>query len=215
MRRIPTPTLTPTLLAGLLLATTPLHAADNGNSFYKWTDEQGNVHYSDHMPADEILRKHEVFSASGQRVRVIEQAPDPAERKRQEALEEKRAAREAERREREAVLMRTYASERDIIAARDSHLAAVDRLIRVIEKQIANSEERLAELREHARQREADGRPVPGHIREEIEQLEADIRRDREFIEAKQAEKADIRSRYHEDLEAFREIMERREREAD
>src|ERR1700688_3466155 len=71
--------------ASLVLSALPAMAA----GMYKWTDDQGVVHYSDQMPADAVNRGGVVFDKQGRQLKKIEPTLTPAQLKAKEADDER------------------------------------------------------------------------------------------------------------------------------
>lgn len=63
----------------VIIITALLFVGISGNvlakkKLYKWVDEEGQVHYSDRVPADQIKKKHEELSEQGVVLEKIENA---------------------------------------------------------------------------------------------------------------------------------------------
>ncbi|HET9762704.1 MAG TPA: DUF4124 domain-containing protein, partial [Casimicrobiaceae bacterium] len=87
-----------------------------GAATYKWTDENGKVHYSDKAPADAPAGTT-VLDKQGRALKKIEAPPSPDELK-AKAEQEQRARTEAREREEQArkdrALLQSYTSENEI-----------------------------------------------------------------------------------------------------
>jgi hypothetical protein len=69
------------LVPVLLLATLTVSAFAAGNFRYKWRDAEGNLHYTDSLPADAGVRGYDVINAQGVMVKRVEPARTPEQRK--------------------------------------------------------------------------------------------------------------------------------------
>lgn len=100
-------------LAVLLTAATCWAAA------YRWVDEQGGVHYGDHMPAQYAGRGHDELDGQG---RVIRRVGSYAERQKQAEIaagETAKAQAAKEQQRSDNALLSTFASAQEIDQARD------------------------------------------------------------------------------------------------
>ncbi len=200
-------------LAGLLAAG-PVAAA----RLYKWVDEKGEVHYTDTPPPEAARHDRAILNEQGIPVKRIEGEKTPeelaAERRRRAALEARRRAEEARRRH-DRMLLATYATEADMVAARDEKIATLETLIRLTRQRIRKLETELERLRREAAEHERAGRPVSEALRRRIRETRRQIRSNRAFIAAKRREQDAIRAQFERDIQRFRELKaEIAEREA-
>jgi hypothetical protein len=92
--------------------------AGDEQKVYKWTDDQGNVHFSDSIPAEHAERPKEVLNDHGVTVGELE-GKKTAEQLEQERIEkDQRVAKELQRRADQALLA-TYLSIEEIVMHRD------------------------------------------------------------------------------------------------
>ena len=116
---------------------------------FKWEDEDGNVHYSDSIPAEYAERPKQVLNDHGVAVEELE-GKKTAEQKEQERIEEEqRVAQELQRRADQALLA-TYLSVDEIIMHRDRRVELFQAQSRVTELYLSNLERRLSSLRDEA-----------------------------------------------------------------
>ena len=116
---------------------------------YKWTDDEGNVHYSDSIPAEYAERPKEVLNDHGVIVGELE-GNKTAEQLEQERIEnDRRVAQELQRRADQALLA-TYLSVDEIIMHRDRRVELFQAQSRVTELYLRNLDRRLEGLREEA-----------------------------------------------------------------
>ncbi len=138
-------------------------AAPAAAGLYKWVDEQGNIHYSDRVPPEEVQRARSEMDKRGLTVKRTEAARTPEDIAREQELSRLRAERErveAEQKAVDQVLLRTFRSEDDILMARDGKVQAIDTQIGVIRSLLAQTQERLAEQHRLAADMERQGTPV-------------------------------------------------------
>src|SRR5438045_9285232 len=112
--------------AWLSLSALPAAAA----GLYKWTDDQGNVHYSDQIPADAVNKGGVMMDKQGRQIKKIDATLTPAQSKLKEAEDERqRAVSKAveEKSRRDIALTYSYTSEEEIDFARQRALQDVER----------------------------------------------------------------------------------------
>jgi len=110
-------------------------------SLYRWTDDNGRVHYGDHVPAEYARIKRQRLNRQGIVVETMA-AQKTLEQLKAEALERKRQAElkraAAEQAERDRILLATYSSIEDIDNARDEKLLLIDGRIDLLDINIKN-----------------------------------------------------------------------------
>ena len=200
--------LTPLLLA-LAIATWGASALGSGKRMYRWVDEQGNVHYSDQVPADQARPAKSILNERGMTVDHIQAAKTPAqlaEEKRQKQLEQERERQEKEQLSYDRMLMNTFHNEADIVHARDSKIAALENVIQISRNTLEHLEQRQHDLIQQAAQAERAGHSIPGEVTEQIQQLREQIRENNHYIDQKRSEQAEIRKQYEQDIQRWRTI---------
>ncbi|MCW9057430.1 MAG: DUF4124 domain-containing protein [Gammaproteobacteria bacterium] len=206
------------LTATLLLATT-LGAGLSGAAqagLYKWTDEQGNVHYGDRIPPQYAEKEQRRLNEQGITVEVKERAKTPeelAEEQRLAKIEAEQAELRRQQRERDRILLDTFSNEDEIIMTRDGKVSAIDAIIRVTQGRIENLRGRLAELTTRAANLERSGKAVPANLHEDIRSARQQITNNESYIIQKEQEQQDTRAKYEADIQRFRELMRLREEE--
>lgn len=184
---------------------------------YRWVDENGNVHYSDNVPPDQIESGHTELSEGGIRKKSVPRVKTAEELQKERELERLRNQQEElleEQRSADQVLLETFRSEDDIRMARDGKFATIDVMILVTKNNVRRQQERLAGLRTEAGNLERTGKPIPKPLRDNITQIERAIRDAYSKIVDKEEQKKSIRTSYQEDLVRFRELKDLPESEA-
>ena len=197
------------LLAALAFAGAPASAGADGKRLYRWVDEQGNVHYSDQVPADQSRPAKSILNERGMTVDQIEAAKTAeqlAEEKRLRQLEDERRREQQEQAARDRVLLNTFHSEADIIHARDSKITAVENLIHIAQNSLKQSEHQRRVLVKRAAAAERAGNPVPKEVAQEIRQVRRQIDETNQYIEQKREEQTQIRKQYEQDILRYRTI---------
>ncbi len=206
------------LTATLLLATT-LGAGLPGAAqagLYKWTDEQGNVHYGDRIPPQYAEKEQRRLNEQGITVEVKERAKTPeelAEAQRLAKIEAEQAELRRQQQVRDRILLDTFSNEDEIIMTRDGKVSAIDAIIRVTQGRIENLRDRLAELTTRAANLERGGKAVPDTLHEDIRSARQQIENNETYIVQKEQEQQETRAKYEADIQRFRELMRLREEE--
>lgn len=197
--------------AGMVLAALLLWPEPGPARMYKWVDDEGNVHYSDTRPPEEVRqrREWEVKSDSGVTVDRIEPPPtleqmEALERQRRAEAARDRAA--AEQAERDRNLLMTFQSVAEIEAARAERLEAIEGQIALTRGRIETLQARLERHRNEAARLERSGGGDPAAVYAEIEDLRERIALNRGFIERQRDEQARIRKEFARDITRFREL---------
>src|SRR5260370_27246025 len=114
----------------LLLATTSFSAGaapPSGRKLYKWVDEQGVIHYGDHIPPEYASQEQHVVNSQGIETEHIEAQKTPE----QMAAEEKKRFEAEQKASRDKNLLNTYVSVSEIERLRDQRLALLSDQIKV------------------------------------------------------------------------------------
>lgn len=197
-----------TILVGLFGYAGNSHAT----KLYKWVDEDGQVHYSSTMPAQQKKKKHQQLDKRGFVVSTSEEAKSDEERAadalaRQEA--EKQAAEDARLKsiqdKKDQVLLLTFSSEEELSLARDNRIEVLDSVISLINKSIASTQQKLNELQKTADDRYlSQGKEVPGGLAQKIEHFSRKIENRNAQLQLKQSEKDKINEQFEVDLARYR-----------
>jgi hypothetical protein len=191
---------TPVLVSGFCWAEPKL---------YRWVDERGVVHYTDHIPASEAERGRTELNAQGIAVDTVAPAKSVQELRRERELERLREQQEqllAKQREEDQILLRTFRSVDDLIMAREGKLAAIDVVIGVARTNIRSQQKWLSDLRREAADLERSGKPVPDHLQASIAKTERYIRDAYASIVEREQQKDGIRLDFDRSLLRFRQL---------
>ncbi len=213
MSKIPTPVETPRcrssryrLTLGLLLLAASLPAQAR---LYKWVDDQGQVHYSDHVPASQLRHQRKILNEQGVEIKTI-RAPKTAAELAAERQAEARRQAEAKKAARQAahdrMLLDTFTNTDDMEMARDGKIAAIEGVIRLTRSRLDNLHKRLDDYLHRAAAFEQAGKPVPPLVQQAIERQRRQIAEYQDFIRRKQQEQEGIRQQFARDIARFREL---------
>jgi hypothetical protein len=189
--------------AWLALGAFPAAAA----GVYKWTDDQGIVHYSDQLPVDGVNKGGVVIDKQGRQVKKIDAMLTPAQAKAKEAEDERQrliAKGQEDKSRRDIALTHSYTSEEEIDFARSRALLAVESQLKAAETYIAGLTQRQQELK---KDKLAYGtKPVPPTLDSELSGLDEELARQDKVLAQRRAEIAAINAKYESDKLRWREI---------
>lgn len=197
-----------TLLTVVLLAmlvTSPASAA----RLFKWTDDDGKVHYGDKIPPKYAKQERKVLNDQGVAVKTLEAAKTPEQLAEEARLAEQRREQErieADKAAHDRMLLATFTTEDDMVMTRDGKIAAIDGMLRVTRGRIENIEETLAELTRTAAEMERAGKPIPDSLHERIQTARTQSARYHDYIAAKRHEQEALRQQFETDIRRFREL---------
>jgi DNA repair exonuclease SbcCD ATPase subunit len=192
------------LLPALLMATTAV-----AERVFKWVDSEGQVHYGNRVPPEYANKERKEINELGRTVKIYEAAMTPDEKMaaqkaaeleaRKKALDEKRAIHDRS-------LLATYASEQDMLLARDGKIASIEALLQLTSSRIESMKQRLHGLTEEAATYERSGKPLPHTVEAQIDNLRSQITRNEGFIREKEQELGDINIQFTDDISRFIEL---------
>ncbi len=203
--------LPPSLLgAALMLGSGQAAAA----GLYKWVDEDGNIRYSDRLPASQAKKKHQQLNRQGlivsttEDARTEEELAAEAEAKRKKEEEDAENARlKAIQDKKDQVLLLTFSSEEELKLARDNRIDVLDSVINLINKSITSSQEKLDHFENHAETAfTSQGKEIPGGLAQKIEEFTRKIENRNAQLKLKMDEKNKINEQYEVDLARYREL---------
>jgi hypothetical protein len=172
--------------------------------FYKWIDDEGKVHYTEHLPPESTGKNTSQLNKHGSVVRETDRALTPEERLLQEQAthrreEEAKTQKEEERKN--VAVMSSYSSEKDIDSARERALASNSDAINSANHNIEVAMKRKEELTK--RSAGFQNKPKPEKLEREIESNETDLRNQQQLLNTKKREAEQINARYDEDKRRF------------
>ena len=182
---------------------------------YKWTDEQGVVHYSDKAPPETPTKGATVLDKQGRQVKKIEPPLTPEQLKAKTDEEERQRAlakAKDEQARKDRALMQSYTSESEIDIARG-------RAVSTIESQIKSAQAFSADLTRRqqtiAKQKASYGsKPIPIELERESAAVDSELSRQTILIRQKQEELVLATAKYDTTKQRWREIVADQERAA-
>jgi chromosome segregation ATPase len=192
--------LTTAILIALLGASTLADAQSSGKKLYRWTDKDGKVHYSDHVPPEAIENaRTEISEKSGMAVKEVDRALTPEElaAAKAKAAEEEAARKAKEEQDKaDAVLLGSYGSVQELERSYQERYDLLDQSIASAEAGVKSQEKSLAELLAHAASLERQGKPVPPNIASSIDVAKKQVAQQREYLAKRQAERVELDDEY-------------------
>jgi hypothetical protein len=193
-------------VAGLTLAWT---AAAGDVTAYKWTDDQGVVHYGDSIPPQYAEKAHETLNKQGVAVGHAE-AQKSAEQIAADAHEHEELLKQKQH---DNFLITTYTSVKDIESLRDVRLDQLKGQSTAAEAYVENLRSRLVSLEERAKRfRPYNANPaarrMPDDLAEDLVHTLNEMRTQRNALTAKNEEVSAVRAQFDGDIQRYRELHE-------
>jgi hypothetical protein len=195
------------LITTLFLAS--LSSASLAGKLYKWTDERGNVHYSDRIPPQEVTRAHTHLNQRGVTVDKVDRAKTAEELRaaeEEERLRKEQQALIAKQKAEDDVLRRSFRTEDDIVMTRDGQLMAIDANIRIARGNIKRLKIKLEEMQRDAAARELSGGKISAAFQKDIDNKNQALKSAYQSIVNQEHDKDRIRRSFARDLKRFREL---------
>ena len=192
----------------LLMLAAPALAQQSANQrMYKCVDAKGKVYYTQIPPRECLGRDAQELNKSGMVINKTDRGPSAAEAQAKEA-DKKKKAEEAEKtkeaRRKELALLNTYSSEKDIEDQRARALKEAQDQIAATEKSIAGAEKRQKEL--DTEKEFYVKKPMPAKLKQEMSNVEIEIKNQTALLEAKKAEIVKINAKYDTDKKRYVEL---------
>jgi hypothetical protein len=182
---------------------------------FKWVDENGQVHYTDKVPAQYLKQHREELNDQGATIKDIKRAPteeEKAELRRKEKARKQKEKVRLEQQRRDRILTDTYTTERDLVAARDARLEAIDSQINLAESIVKDSTSKVESTEKLITQLKAQGKKVPDATYAKLEREHRQLATQKEVAEKHKQKRADIVEQFDGYIHRFRELMEAREK---
>ncbi|HEX7235309.1 MAG TPA: DUF4124 domain-containing protein [Gammaproteobacteria bacterium] len=181
---------------------------------YKWTDENGVVHYDDTIPPEYANRDRTLLNDHGVVVGTEEGEITPEERA---VLNEREAQAEADRKakaeiaRRDRMLTETYISVGDIEELRDRRLELLESQIKLTEVYLGNLRKRLLDLQNEAGEfkpysTREDAPQIPPNLALDLSQTTASIARYEQTLARTRAQQTALKESFDADIARFREL---------
>jgi len=181
---------------------------------YKWTDAEGNLHYSDALPAEAAKYGYDLVNPQGVVIKHVDRAKTAEERAAAKAeLAKTQAAKEsAETRARnDRQMLAAYPTEDDLKRAQRQQADMMDTNLTSARISLQSQEKSLAELLGHAADLDSNGKPIPANLTKKIADMRKQVEEQRTYISRKQKERDDTVAHFDDDLAHYRSLKEPQE----
>jgi hypothetical protein len=197
------------LVVAAMLGSGSLMAQGSGKKLYKWTDEKGNVYYSDKVPPDQIQHGRKELNSqgvvTGQQGRAMTQA-ELAQKREREAEERRLAAEAKKRADEEKRFLDSYATEDDLHRAFQLSLDLLSQQITSARNDIELRQKSLDRLMGRAGEIEAAGKKVDPGLQSMIDSERRAISQQTNYLANKEKEKVSADADYQAKLKRYREL---------
>ena len=186
----------------------------SAGTLYKWIDEDGQIRYSDRLPASQVKKKHQQLNNQGMVLNTKEAAKTEAElaaeaaaKRKQEEEQAVEAQRKALQDQKDQVLLLTFSNEEEIDLARADRIEVLNSVIQLINKSLHTTQEKLSRLQASAEENYlSKGNEVPGGLAQKIEHFTRKIELRQAQLDLKMREKERINEQYEADLARYRHL---------
>jgi hypothetical protein len=184
----------------------PGKATDKGIT-YRWTDEQGVVHYGDRIPPQYAQKERAVLNSQGLEVRRLDAQKTP-EQAAAEARTQQGALRQKQH---DAFLTTNYTSVKDIEALRDVRLDQLRGQKSAAEQYVESLYSRLSALQTRAKvfkpySARPDARRMPDNLAEDLVHTLNELRTQNNVVSVKNEEETALKAQFQADIDRFREL---------
>jgi hypothetical protein len=178
---------------------------------YKWSDGEGNLHYSDSLPPEAVKFGYEVVNAQGVVIKHVDRAKTAEEKAAAKAeIAKAQAAKDsAEARARnDKQLIAAYPTEDDLKRAQHQQADMLEQNLTSARISLQSQEKSLAELLGHAAELDANGKAVPVNLAKKIADMRKQVEDQRTYIARKEKERDDTIAHFDDDLAHYRALKE-------
>jgi succinylglutamate desuccinylase len=182
----------------------------DAKKLYKWVDKDGQVHYSDQVPADQIKKKHEELNEQGivlekvGNARTKEEIQAEREAKLRKIAADKQAAKEEKQRQN---IIKAYTNEQEIIRLKEERISALERNIELANQSLNFQKTSKEQLLSMAADNERNGIEVSKALKSRIKIIEEKIDYQNKFIQIKKNEIDKVKAKFARDLEIYRDAI--------
>jgi Domain of unknown function (DUF4124) len=143
------------MFTGVAVAAGSSTSSKNGHEkLYKWVDENGIVHYGDHVPAEFSKGERQVLNEQGVPIKTLQKELSPQEMAaelRRIELESARAQAVERATQRDRILLLSYLSVHEIEMLRDQRIGTLDGQLKVNDHYVRSLRNHLVDLENRAR----------------------------------------------------------------
>ena len=191
-----------------LVALSSTAVAREEQKVFKWTDEHGQVHYGDTIPAEYADRPKERLNDQGVAVEEIAGKKTEEQRAEEARLETVRIAQELQQRADQA-LLNTYLTVEEIVMHRDRRVELYQAQSKVTELYLRNLGRRLESIRTEASRyqpysQDPNAPMIPDDLAEDLRETKDTIARHEDNLKKYERNERQIIERFDRDINRFR-----------
>jgi len=180
---------------------------NKGAVTYKWTDEQGIVHYGDSIPPQYAQKERSVLNSRGIEVRKLDAQKTPE----QLAAEERTEQDVFRQKQHDAFLLNTYTSVKDIEALRDLRLEQMRGQKVAAEQYVDSLHSRLGALQVRAKlfkpySARPDAHKMPDDVAEDLVHTLNELHTQSNALTKKNEDEETLKAQFQADVERYREL---------
>jgi hypothetical protein len=190
-----------------LLIVAALSTAATAQKLYRWVDEDGNVHYSDQVPPEAQDRPRDQVNSSGRVVESDEGMPDEGELQ----LSPEELERQQQLIAQDEALARKYASEDDILQAKQRKIAGMDLTIQHAEAFLDGQKPNLDSLLERKAKVESEGGKISEALESMIDDLSRQLAEQRSKLDKARVDREETMAFYDQELSRYRDMQSRKQ----
>ena len=191
--------------AGACAAAAPGQSSSKQGVAYRWVDEQGVVHYGDHIPPQYASKDRAILNNQGVEVGHLEAQKSPE----QTATAAREREAQMKQRQHDAFLITTYTSIKDIEALRDVRLdqlrgqrAAGEQYTESLRTRLATLQTRALNFQPYSSR--ADARRMPDDLAENLVRTVNELNAQGHELAVKSQEETTLRAQFQADIERYR-----------
>jgi hypothetical protein len=191
--------------AGACAAAAPGKSSSKQGIAYRWVDEQGVVHYGDHIPPQYASQDRAILNSQGVEVGHL----DAQKSQEQVAAAARERATQLKQRQHDAFLITTYTSVKDIEALRDVRLdqlrgqrAAAEQYTDSLRVRLASLQTRALNFRPYSSR--DDARRMPDDLAENLVRTVNELNAQSRELGVKMQEETTLREQFQADIERYR-----------
>jgi hypothetical protein len=174
---------------------------------YRWTDEQGVVHYGDNIPPQYASQAHAALDSQGVEVGHGEAQKTPE----QQAADARARDAVLKQKQHDAFLLTTYTSVKDIEALRDVRVDQLRGQVAATAQYADSLRSRLSGLQSSALNfrpysARPDARNMPDDLAENLVRTVNELRQEDSALATKSVEESTLRAQFQADIERYREL---------
>lgn len=182
-------------------------AAPSKSVTYRWVDDQGIVHYGDHVPPQYAQKEHTELNAEGVELKRLDAEKSPE----QQASDARKQEVVLRQKQHDSFLLTTYTSVADIEALRDERLQQLKTQRAAAEAYVETLRSRLTALQSRALlftpyNQKPGAHRVPDDLTEDLVRTLNEMRSQSAAIVERHAEETSLRNQFQADIDRYRQL---------